>query len=44
MEDCVGYLYHHATKMEQMMDHMMAKMDASLEEMKAWQKEATACR
>jgi hypothetical protein len=50
IEDCSGWLYHHPTKMKQMMEHllpimekceakMMAKSDAYQENMDAWLEE-----
>jgi hypothetical protein len=39
IEDCIGELYHHTTKMEQMMEHLLAKNDSNPKEMKSSQKE-----
>jgi hypothetical protein len=38
-EHCIHQLYRHTMKMEQKMERLRAKMDFSLEEMKASQEE-----
>jgi hypothetical protein len=37
IEDCNGYLYHHTTKIEKIMECLLGKMDSDLQEMKAGQ-------